>query len=90
MKGRDVVLVGGILAVALTGALFASESPDGLEKVATDLGFADHETSLHAAPMADYEVAGASGGLSKVGAALIGTALVGGLCWGAGALLKRG
>jgi hypothetical protein len=56
-------VVGG-LAVALALAFFvspeASSSPDGLEKVATDTGFADTATphALGDLPTADYGVKG--------------------------------
>jgi hypothetical protein len=57
-----VVVIGMVLAVVLAGivALFASTSPDGLERVAEDVGFADTATDSAVAdsPLADYVVGG--------------------------------
>jgi hypothetical protein len=63
-----VVTVGGFVAagvvVALALAFFvsphASSSPDGLERVATDQGFADRaeDSATAGGPLADYAVAG--------------------------------
>ena len=76
------------LGLAVVAPVVASSAPDGLERVALDLGFADEATEPAAAPMPDYEVRGA-GRLSGPLAGLIGAAAVGGVALGAGALLKR-
>ena len=56
-------LLGGLLvtvALALVVSGFASSSPDGLEKVASDQGFATTAKDQPAAggPLADYQVTG--------------------------------
>lgn len=56
-------LVGGLLVALLLAALvsfYASGSPDGLNKVAIDTGFADSETDHRMAdgPLAGYGTAG--------------------------------
>lgn len=76
------------LGVAATAPFVASSSPDGLERVALDLGFADRAAAPAPAPMPDYEVQGA-GPLSGPLAGLVGVAAVAGLALGVGALLQR-
>ena len=82
------VLAGLALAAALAFFLspLASSEPDGLERVAIDEGFADHESShaLDDAPTAGYEVRGVDDDRLSTGlAGLIGVgvtfALAGGL-----------
>ena len=71
---RTLLVVGLLLALLLAGvvSLWASASPDGLNRVAGDLGFADAEQASAAqdGPLAGYEVSGVesrwSGGLAGV------------------------
>lgn len=72
---RTLFLSGLVAALLLAGiaSLYASGSPDGLNRVAGDLGFASAETASGAgsSPLAGYEVAGVedarwSGGLAGV------------------------
>ena len=71
---RTVLVVGLLVALLLAGlvSLWASASPDGLDRVAGDLGFAGAEQSSAAqdGPLAGYDVAGVdprwSGGLAGV------------------------
>jgi hypothetical protein len=92
MKARVgfVVFLAGGLLVALALAFFlspeASSSPDGLNKVAIDEGFADAETdhALADAPTAGYGVEGVederlSTGLAGVIGVTVTFALAGGL-----------
>jgi uncharacterized membrane protein len=86
--GITAIVVGGLLVtlgLAFLVSPFASSSPDGLEKVATDEGFIDtaEEHDLADSPLADYGVSGVddeslSTGLSGViGVAItLGIALV--------------
>lgn len=46
--------LGGLAIVAGLLSLVASAAPDSLERVASDLGFADAATAFEAAPFADY------------------------------------
>lgn len=64
-----VALVAGIASV---GAAVASSRPDGLERVAEDLGFA--ERAIERPALAEYSPL----------TALVGAALVGGLAYAAG------
>lgn len=72
---RGLLVAGLVLALALAGILsfYASGSPDGLNRVAIDLGFAGTEeaSATSGGPLAGYEVAGIrdarwSGGLAGV------------------------
>lgn len=71
---RTVLVVGLLAALVVAGILsaYASGSPDGLNRVALDLGFADAEraSATGDGPLAGYEVAGVdprwSGGLAGV------------------------
>ncbi len=65
------LFVGGVLS------LFASSSPDGLEKVAEQQGFLEMSRTMFAAPLSDYVVSGIPG--EMLGASLagfLGTAVV--------------
>lgn len=72
---RTLLRVGLLTALVLAGVVsyYASASPDGLNRVAGDLGFASTEQASRAGggPLAGYEVAGVddgrvSGGLAGV------------------------
>ncbi|MBT3219961.1 MAG: cobalamin biosynthesis protein CbiN [Proteobacteria bacterium] len=78
-----------ILLLSASAAFVASSSPDGLERVAEDLGFAEHETTYFSAPMEDYAMPRVPGGLSGVLAGVLGTVLVGGATFALGKLLSR-
>ncbi len=67
--------------LACVGVLVASAAPDGLERLADQVGIADRARSLIATPLADYELRGlASSRLGKAAAGLAGLALVYGVC----------
>ncbi len=75
-----VLLVAGVLST------FASRSPDGLERVAQDQGFADSgREAPTAGPLDGYQVDGVDGALGRglAGVAGVGLVLVlaGGLTW---------
>lgn len=72
---RTVLVVGFLVALTLAGVIsfYASASPDGLNRVAADLGFSEAEraSGTNGGPLAGYEVAGVehsrwSGGLAGV------------------------
>jgi hypothetical protein len=50
--------VAACLFMAGVLSLFASQDPDGLERVAEDLGFIGSEAHLHSAPAPDYSIPG--------------------------------
>jgi hypothetical protein len=90
MKRRYFFVAFAVVALLLAGvvSLFASDSPDGLERVAEDQGIA-HTAEDHAVddgPMADYGVAAIddaslSGGVAGVLGVLVVLALTTGLAY---------
>ncbi|HYJ59883.1 MAG TPA: PDGLE domain-containing protein [Actinomycetota bacterium] len=80
-----LVIVGGLLvalALAFVVSPYASGDPDGLDKVATDAGFADAEQDHGTAdgPLAGYEVEGVDDASLSTGVAgVVGVVLTFGL-----------
>lgn len=94
MTAKGYVWAGLLLAVgvALILSPFASQSPDGLERVAEDKGFIDlgEGAPLVEAPLPDYSLPGAGDGwLSTSAAGVAGTLLTFGLAYGLGWTLSR-
>jgi cobalt/nickel transport protein len=83
------------LVVAVLLSPWASTLPDGLERVAQNLGFvkkADPSgvTLWRKAPFADYKIPGIQNeGWAKGLSGLLGTLVIVGLGWGIARLLKR-
>lgn len=87
LGSRDGVIdqapVWGAAALSAVGlSLLASSQPDGLERVAGDVGFAvtGEGSILHASPLADYAVSGFDGRLSGSLAGVLGIALTCAVC----------
>ncbi|GAA4982870.1 hypothetical protein GCM10023205_60610 [Yinghuangia aomiensis] len=90
VRTRTLLIAGALVALVLAGVFsyYASQSPDGLEKVAADKGIDAKEKPHEMAdgPLADYSVKGVhnervSGGLAGV-LGVAGTLLVGtGVFW---------
>jgi len=81
------------VGLAVAASPYASSSPDGLERVAGDEGFAD-DGRLHAiqddAPVPDYTFPGIEDSRPATAlAGFVGTLLVFGLGYGLAALLRR-
>jgi hypothetical protein len=71
------LLVAALLVLALVLAPLASSSPDGLERVAAEQGFADKATPARASPISDYALPGVDDPwLTGALAGLAGTAAV--------------
>ncbi len=91
---RTLLVVGLLVALLVGGglSLAASSSPDGLERVADDQGFAERERP-HAAgegPFAGYRARGVGDGdAAGVVAGLVGTLVVLGLAGGIFVVLRR-
>ena len=66
-----IVAVAVTLVLAGIASFYASSSPDGLERVATDEGFADtaRDHDLADSPLADYGVEGVDDARASVGVA---------------------
>lgn len=83
-------LVGSVIVVLLVAgllSLFASSSPDGLERVAEDHGFLERGEATLAAPLPDYLFPGiANEKLATSCAGLVGA----GITLGAGYLIAKG
>ncbi|CAN5857792.1 hypothetical protein BH24CHL6_BH24CHL6_07210 [soil metagenome] len=77
------------VVVVLAAAVWASTEPDGLERVAEDLGFigAGQEPGFEVLP--DYTLPGLDGGASTAVAGIIGIVVVLGVVWLLGRLLAR-
>ncbi len=87
------MLGGLVLAAALAFAVspFASSSPDGLDRVSQDHGFAEQAEKAqvwHGAPIPDYSFPGVEGRLATSVAGLVGTLAVAAIGY-AGAIALR-
>ena len=84
------VLILGAIVLAVGGVLLASGAPDGLERMAENLGIADRARHLLPSAFPDYEAGWfESEWLKKAAAGLFGLGLIYALCLGAGRLLAR-
>lgn len=91
---RALLLVGIAVTLVLAGvvAFYASSSPDGLNRVASDLGFAGaaRDPATSTSPLSDYAVRGvASERLSSGLAGVLGVLVVGALMTGLLLVLRR-
>jgi cobalt/nickel transport protein len=94
MKTKNFYISALFVTLFLAGGVsyYASSSPDGLEKVAQDIGFAEQakENTNSNSALADYGVKGIDGARLSVGAAgVIGVAATGAVSWGLFLLLRR-
>lgn len=94
MSNRKFLILGLLVSALLAGgaSFYASSSPDGLEKVAQDVGFIDtakdHANSDTA--LADYGVKGVENERLSVGVAgVIGVIVTGAVSGGLFLLLRR-
>ena len=86
-KNKKFLISGFVISLFLAGVVsfYASSNPDGLEKVAQDIGFLDtaKEHTNADGVLADYGVKGIDNERASVGVAgvigVVGTAVVGGL-----------
>jgi cobalt/nickel transport system permease protein len=82
-----VLVIVGLTVVA--ASIWASADPDGLERVAEDLGFIDASQDPGYQILPDYTIPGVDGTISTILAGLIGVALVFGIVYLIGRLLAR-
>ena len=82
VRGKTLALVAlGAAVLVLAGVLVASSQPDGLEKLADNLGIAGHARALVPTPLADYEWKSlGSEWTRKAAAGLAGLVLIFGTC----------
>jgi hypothetical protein len=85
------VLAGLTIAVVVVvaAAFFASGDPDGLERVAENLGFGDAAEGSPFSVIADYVVPGLDGPLATVVAGVVGVVVLFVLLWLVGKALAR-
>lgn len=91
-KKKTLFLLGVVSAFALAMLLipFASESPDGLERVAEDKGFMNKEALLVPAPVPDYDFKGIRNKkISSVLAGAGGAVIAGFACFGLARMLRK-
>lgn len=92
-RGRRGWWVAGGLAIAagvvVVAAFLASGDPDGLERVAEDIGFIGAGEDSPFGIIADYVVPGVDGPMATILAGLLGIVVVFALVWLAGKALAR-
>jgi cobalt/nickel transport protein len=94
MSNRKFIFVGLLISALLAGgaSFYASSSPDGLEKVAEEIGFIDtaKESTNANTALADYGVKGVENERLSVGVAgLIGVVATGAVSGGLFLLIRR-
>jgi len=94
MKQKTFLITGFIASLFFAGIVsyYASSSPDGLEKVAGDIGFVDtaKENTNSEGILADYGVKGVDNQRLSTGAAgVIGVVATGAISTGLFALIRR-
>lgn len=93
MNRRWFWIAGLVVTLLVAGIVsgFASSSPDGLERVAEDAGFAHTaaDSATAGSPLADYVVGGQDGLLSGGAAGIIGVVVTLLLAGGLALLLRR-
>jgi cobalt/nickel transport protein len=94
MSNRKFLILGLLISALLAGgaSFYASSSPDGLEKVAEDIGFIEtaKDNSNADTALADYGVKGVENERLSVGAAgVIGVVATGAVSGGLFLLLRR-
>jgi hypothetical protein len=75
--------------VVVVAAFLASGDPDGLERVAEDIGFIGAGQGSPFTIIADYVFPGVDGPMATILAGLLGIAVVFGLVWVAAKVLSR-
>ena len=88
---RRFVIVLLVVSLVIAGAVsyFASNSPDGLEKVAEDSGFSEKAEEPAVSVLPDYTVPGMKGFWSNGLAGIIGVGAVFGIVMLAGKIIAR-
>ncbi len=91
ISGTAWLAIGLALAalVVLAASVWASGEPDGLERVAEDLGFIDQGAEPGFQVLPDYTLPGLEGTVSTLVAGLIGVAVIFGLMLVLGRVLAR-
>jgi hypothetical protein len=89
-RARWVLIALGLtLLVVVAAAFLASADPDGLERIAEDLGFIGAGQDSPFSVIADYVFPGVEGPAATILAGVIGVAVVFGVVWLLGRTLSR-
>lgn len=91
-RSRGWWVAGGLAIAAIVvvvAAFLASGDPDGLERVAEDIGFIGAGQDSPFTVIADYVFPGVDGPMATILAGLLGIAVVFALAWLAGRALAR-
>ncbi len=85
-----ILLAGVIFALFLAAAVspYASALPDGLERVAEDIGFIKKASTVVETPLSNYAAPGISGGMTAAIAGVVGTMISLGIMYGLAVLIK--
>ncbi|MCS7265628.1 MAG: PDGLE domain-containing protein [Armatimonadetes bacterium] len=88
---QNAYLLAFVAIVLATIALlpFASELPDGLERVAEMFGFAERERQVYSAPLKDYTLPKFGGFFGQAIAAVVGISVTSGLVWLLASAIKK-
>jgi hypothetical protein len=84
-----IVALAFAVLVVVGAALWASADPDGLERVAEDIGFIGAGQDSPFSVIADYVFPGLDGPMATILAGVIGIVVLFVLAWGIGKLLAR-
>lgn len=88
-RNRWLIVIFAIALLTIALLPFASDLPDGLEKVAEMLGFAEREQQFYSAPLRDYTLPRLESFVGQAVAALVGIFIVSGLAWLLGIALRK-
>lgn len=88
-RNRWLVAIGVIALLTIALLPFASELPDGLERIAEMFKFAEREQQVYSAPMKNYTLPGLEGFVGQAIAALLGISVTSGFVWLLGKLLRK-
>ncbi len=93
MRNRRFAVIVLLVTLLVAGglSLFASGSPDGLEKVATDTGFdaTAGDSATSSSPLADYQARFLDGAAGQAVAGIVGVLVTLALFYGLARLLRR-
>lgn len=78
-----------VCVTVVAASIWASSDPDGLERIAEDLGFLDAGQDPGYQLLPDYTLPGIDGVLSTIAAGLIGVVVVFGIVYLVGRLVAR-
>jgi cobalt/nickel transport system permease protein len=85
-----IIVAAAAILLAAVGVLFASSHPDGIEKLAQQIGIAAQAKAVVSTPLSDYEISFLnSPWMRKAGAGLAGLVLVYGACLVFGRMAAR-